>query len=332
MGKGWSLHSASQFVSAWAPSTVETYNRSLEKLFHYCNQKGFAFPNVGEHCLAEYLCDLAMTSKRPKSMLNTTVAALTCFSDACCIKNPVTPRINRLIVALIKTGTSAPMKKTEAMPVQPIMDLFLSWPGNYRLTLEQLRRKAVTLLALSLMLRPSDIAPKGKVYNKQTKRLETRIMTTDQIRFFTDGSMKVTLHGIKNDYHRDGFEVRINKASEPSLDPVKTLQVYIERTAQFRNGRTRPLFIALKKPFSAVGAETIGNILEKSLKESGLLSQGFTAKSFRPTGATLAIEGEVVPDTVRKVGRWKSRETFEEHYVHSKPPQNFTDIVLGIAE
>lgn len=327
--QGWSIKSATQFVSAWAPSTLDTYNRMLNKLHEFCVKQGHDFPAVKTAVLAEYLCYLTEQTSRPKSVLNSTVAAVTCLADAAGIKNPVTPEINRLMMGLVKSGTTAPMQKTEAMPTEPFISLFRSWPGNFRLTIEQLRLKVVTLLALAVMLRPSDIAPKAKVYDKATKKLIKRVMTTDQVRFHADGSMRITLHGIKNDYHRDGFEVRVNPSSDGHVDPVQAVKCYIERTAKIRPSN-RPLFLSLKKPYQGIGADTVGSVLEKAIKLADLHHKGFTAKNFRPTGATRAIEGNIVADTVRKVGRWKSRETFEEHYVHSKPPQDFTDIVYGI--
>lgn len=61
---------------------------------------------------------------------------------------------------------------------------------------------------------------------------------------------------------------------------------------------------------------------------AGLGSQGFTPKSFRPTGATSAIENNVPADNTRFIGRWKNQECFEKHYVHAKPPVHTTDAIL----
>lgn len=325
------MRSAQQLVSAWAPSTISTYNAALTKVKVYCVKNNVPFLSIRPHVFADYLCVLSDSSDRPKASLNTTVAAMTCFAQATGIANPVTPEINRLLVGLVKSGTRRPMQRSSAMPVDPFMDLFRSWPGNYRLTLKQLRLKVLTLLALVIMLRPSDVAPKAKVYDSMTKKLVKTFMRTDQVRFLQDGSMKIVLHGIKNDYHRDGFEVLVNPASDPQLDPVRAMQLYIQRTAHIRP-ISRPLFLSLKSPYGPISSDTVSSVLEEAITSAGLAAQGFTAKSFRPTGATRAIEGQVVSDTVRKVGRWKSRETFEEHYVHSRPPRAFTDVVLDIGD
>ena len=129
-------------------------------------------------------------------------------------------------------------------------------------------------------------------------------------------------------YHRDGFEVIIPASSHPRLDPVRALKCYISRTRYVREYPELALFLSLKKPYGAVSAATITRILETAIEMAGLGNQGFKAKHFRPTGATIAVEAGIKADTIRRVGRWKSRETFEAHYVHAVPPTSFTDSVF----
>ena len=79
-----------------------------------------------------------------------------------------------------------------------------------------------------------------------------------------------------------------------------------------------------------LGVSSFAHVLDVALYivQAGLGSQGYSAKLFGLTGATCAIEGKVAPETVRKVGRWKNAEVFFAHYVHSKTPYDFTDIVI----
>ena len=57
-------------------------------------------------------------------------------------------------------------------------------------------------------------------------------------------------------------------------------------------------------------AASIAKFLEDSIILAGLGGQGFSAKSFRPTGTTSAIEQGINPEVVRKVGRWQVSEVF----------------------
>ena len=65
-------------------------------------------------------------------------------------------------------------------------------------------------------------------------------------------------------------------------------------------------------------------MLEEGIHLAGLGGKGFSAKSFHPTGATAAVNMDVEPDKVRRLGRWKTQEVFYYHYVQNKMPSNYT--------
>ena len=68
--------------------------------------------------------------------------------------------------------------------------------------------------------------------------------------------------------------------------------------------------------------------MEEAIHITGLGNQGYSAKAFRPTGATAAIDSGKNPDIVMKTGRWKTASVFPDHYVHSHPPADYTHDVL----
>jgi hypothetical protein len=74
----------------------------------------------------------------------------------------------------------------------------------------------------------------------------------------------------------------------------------------------------------------VAQLLNTAIKRAGLQGQGFSAKCFRPTGATVAIDCKHDADMVMKVGKWRSREIFMEHYVHSQTPVSLSSDILGI--
>ena len=94
--------------------------------------------------LADFLCILADGSDRPKSVLNTAIAAVSAFVGAVNIQNPVTSDIARLVTVLIKTGTSQSMQRSKVMPVKPFHELFIAWGSNWSLELENLRLETIT--------------------------------------------------------------------------------------------------------------------------------------------------------------------------------------------
>lgn len=204
------------------------------------------------------------------------------------------------------------------------MNLFSSWEENEALDLDKLRLKAITLMALCLMLRPSDIAPKAcKIKNGV---MVEHKFTTDRLNFLHDGSVEVYLAGIKNDYLWDGFRVFLRLSSMSKVCPVRALYTYLQRTG----GRevVRPVFTPLKYPFDALSSASIAKILAQAISLAGLSELGFTPKCFQPTGATAAIEGDIDLNFARSIGRWVNQECFEKHYVHAKPPSSVSDAIL----
>ena len=324
--QGWSDKTVQAFLSNWAGSTWSTYESHIQKLHQFCLEADTDFPNVSSATIGDFLCVIADGSTRPKSILNSTLAAISSLFQALGKRNPVTEDLNKLVCGLIKGKTTAPMVRSKVLPVQSFTDLFMKWDSNWSLPLEKLRLKCITLLSLAIMLRPSDIAPHAKTINGDGSYAHIQL-TTNQVSFKENGSCVIVLHGIKNDYHRDGFDVTVQPAKHAKVDPVRCLKCYIERTRNYRP-RSNALFLGLRKPHEAISAKTVTRILEQAIILAGIKEEGYSAKSFRPTGATVAVEAGIDPDVVRRTGRWKSRETFKTHYVHSKPPPGMTDVIL----
>ena len=78
--------------------------------------------------------------------------------------------------------------------------MFEEWPGNEGLSVKELRLKTLTLLALVIMLRPSDVAPHGVVYSSDTDAYHHILLTTEQVVFEQDSSVTMLLHGTKKDF------------------------------------------------------------------------------------------------------------------------------------
>ena len=258
-------------------------------------------------------------------------AALSAVYDACGQPNLTNdPLIVRLADAIIKSGTSLPLQRSRVMDVAAFVRMFQAWPPNEDLSVKQLRLKAVTLLAIALMLRPSDIAPLARHFDVNSEVSSRFIMSTDQVTFCADGSMKVSFLGIKNDLHRSGFLVTLPPSSNVAVDPVGALRTYVARTDQLRCPVAKPLFLSLNKPYGAVTASSVSVILREAIEAAQAfgLPPGHRPKDFRPTGATEAVRLGVAADTVQQLGRWKTRSVFLEHYVHSQVPASFTSDLL----
>ena len=181
------------------------------------------------------------------------------------------------------------------------------------------------------MARPSDLAPKGVRY-KESGPHERMTLRKDQVTFNENGTLTVNLFGIKNDLHRKGFAVTVPPATNIAVDPVSCLAEYIGKSHLHRVlCDDDPLFVSLRKPYGAITAGTIADQLNRAIELAGLAGQGYTAKSFRPTAATITIATGCDPDIARKIGRCECPAVFFDHYVHSRTPSNLMDNMFNSA-
>ena len=112
-------------------------------------------------------------------------------------------------------------------------------------------------------------------------------------------------------------------------DPILCLQTYLDITQSQRiTVPSSPVFITLTKPYRPIDSSTVSSVLCEAIRLAGLSDRQYTARSFRPTGATQAISCGIHPDVARHVGRWRSEETFDKHYVHTKVPTSYVQNIL----
>ena len=196
------------------------------------------FPPAKTAVVAEYFCSVADASDAPKSALKIAQAALSHLYKVQ-LKAEGNPMdslyISMLMSSLVKSATYRPLVKSKVMPVKPFAELFKRWPDNDQLCIKDLRLKAITLMALTLMLRPSDIAPKAVHFNGQTLEQNAWLFTTENVCFLDSGSATVVFHGIKNDTSRSGFEVQMQPTDNPKLNPVRALQVRLKNLGHQRD-------------------------------------------------------------------------------------------------
>ena len=328
--EGWSLQAASRLKFSLATSTISNYNMYIEKVKNVCDEKGEKFPPGNTAILADCLLNIVSVSERPASMINCIMAALAHVYKILNIKDFTSDFfIRQFVLGIIKSSTNSHRTKSNVMPIEKFTNYFHKLDNN-KIDIKILRLKCITLLALVTMLRPSDIAPKAMWVDSDGNE-HNYTFNRDQIRFNTNGSMSVVIHGNKNDSDRSGFVIDVAPSSEPNICPVKTMISYFHRTSQFR-GSNDPAFISLKYPYGALSSQAITNILNEAIELVGLPRDTFSAKCFRPSGATKAVSEGFDPNIVQKVGRWKTQSVFFGHYVHSKVPSDFTDKVLSVTK
>ena len=170
------------------------------------------------------------------------------------------------------------------------------------------------------------MSPNAEFFDPVTSSKATFEFTVDDI-VFADDHMMVSFFGIKNDYLHRGNQVPVHRSSDPLVCPVRALHTYIDRTKQWCSDTRKHVFLQLSGSHDGLSVSSIARVLSGAIKDAGLI--GYSAKDFRPTGATAAVKAGVHDAAVMRVGRWRSVAVFREHYVHYQTPADFTDMVLG---
>ena len=172
------------------------------------------------------------------------------------------------------------------MTVKRFVDMFEQWGRNDRLTLKQLRQKCMTLMALCIMCRPSDL-----------------ILNRNRITFNGDGTVTFMFFGIKNDIDRKGFEVRLQPSHNEICDPITCLKEYMHRTKHLTQDNG-PLFLSLRPPHGGSKCcSCFRGIKKNSIAQAGFDTKVYTPRCFRPSGATAAVQTGNDPEITQQLGR-----------------------------
>lgn len=148
---------------------------------------------------------------------------------------------------------------------------------NAALSVKDIREKCIVLLAFTAMVRPSDIAPKVVIFDKNAISIHKFVFSVNKLHFEQNGSVIIYFHGTKNDIDRSEFFVCVNPTSDPLLDLVSAFKSYINKTSEQRDQTIdKPVFLTWTKPYRAIDSNTICYI------ETCLRARWSTGRKFPP--------------------------------------------------
>lgn len=181
-----------------------------------------------------------------------------------------------------------------------VLDCIRKWGCNYKLNLEKLSMKLVSLLALVTGHRMQTLSLID-IRNICTSKTGMEIKIPDPIK--TSGLNKnQPLLSIP-------FYLK-----ETLICPASTLKLYLKRTKQLRNAENK-LFISFRKPYKAVTTQTLSRWIKDVLKDSGVDTSIFSAYSTRHDSTSAASRSRVSMNSILKTAGWSSKsETFARFY------------------
>jgi hypothetical protein len=175
---------------------------------------------------------------------------------------------------------------------------FISTDGR-PISLIPLARKTVTLLALTTVLRCSEL---------NSIQLDSVSFSANKVFFNLGVLRKSQRSGPLMRYSLDEWE-------NPLICPVACLRFYLERTTRLRSSLNNSgVFIGSNKPHSPVTCSTIGRWIKDQLKEAGIDTSIFSAHSTRGAAASKAASVGVFIQVIRNQGHWASESTFSKFY------------------
>ena len=222
------------------------------------------------------------------------------------------PLVTRLLQGMFNSRPPGP-RYTSIWNVSVVLQYIINNLGDSStLSFRDLSRKTVTLLALSLAARCSEL-----------HLIDTRFISFSEsgMRFQISGLTKTRRSGPPRQYFVSRLE------SNSLLCPVSLTEAYISHT-QFLRGEGSLLFLSLRKPHSPVRSATIARWIKSVLQDAGIDTTVFKAHSTRAAATSAAKEkGFSVGDILQTAG-WSRSSTFERFYHKPTPSQSEFNIIL----
>ena len=183
--------------------------------------------------------------------------------------------------------------------VQVVLNFMREAGNNSILNLSIITKKLATLLAISTLLRVSELASLNKI-SLEFSPTGARIALSRPRKAQSSGPLRW---------------VSIDKYEDGRICPVDCLRTYIYLTDFNRNeGNQRSLFISLIEPFGPVSGNTIGRWIKTYLSFAGINTDIFSAHSTRGAAASGAVRSGVPIDSILRTGDWSNESTFAKYY------------------
>ncbi|KAI9565203.1 reverse transcriptase [Daphnia sinensis] len=208
------------------------------------------------------------------------------------------PLVKRFMKGCYNINPPRP-KYSSMWDVEVVFSFMRNAGSNLSLDLPSLTKKLATLLAVSTLLRVSEIAS----LDKQT--LE-----------FSSSGAKIALSRPRKAQTNGPLRwVSVAKYADNLICPVDCLRTYIYLTDVNRTEKNQQhLFISLIRPFGSVSGNTLARWIKEYLSEAGIDTTIFSAHSTRGAAASGAARSGISMDSILRAGDWSNETTFAKYY------------------
>lgn len=299
-------------LASLSDNTLKQYNVTLKLWWQFCGQNNLDPFNTSKTSTLKFLSgQFNMGSSYGTLNSHRSALSLLLGSDICsddCVK--------RLLKGVYRLKPTVP-KYTCTWDPQVVLNLVSTWFPNTELSLENITKKLVMLLALCTAHR---------VQTLSLIKIENIIILENNIKITIPDLVKTSAPG------REQPLLNLPYFQEnPSICPALALKDYILVTQNKRTGCQGPLFLTYKSPHRAATSQTISRWIKQVLCASGVDVSVFSAHSTRHASTSAASTAGVSIDLIRKTAGWTpTSKTFARYYnrpLHSENDEVFARAV-----
>ena len=281
-------------IASLSDSTLKNYDIALKKWSLFCkkNNVNLFDPKVEE--ILTFLTGLYQQGLSHSS-INATRSAVSLIVS---YEFAQDSRVKRFFKGISKLRPPRP-KYDSTWDPKIVLDYYLKNSNNENLTLKDLSKKLITLLALVTGHRMQTFS---LININNIKHLDSKleIKIPDRIKTSKLNTVQPLLI--------------IPFYQDEKICVASTLLYYIHVTKNLRNNIVK-LFITTKKPVKAVSSQTLSHWVKESLTEAGVDTTIFSAHSTRHASTSAARKNGVDLDSIRKAAGWtKNSQTFARFY------------------
>ncbi len=292
--RGLSATAGKILLASWKPATIRQYDTQLAKWQQFCATTNDDPYSVSENALMNFLATLKDKNLKKSTIATAKAAVLNLWllSDGVKLESHVLSLFMRGISQLEPVRTKA----RGIWDPSIVLEMYQNMPENWDLSLLQLTKKCVMLIAL---------ATAQRVQTLRALDVWNITVTTTAVAFVIDTRLKQTLGD------RETPLLYLPRIKEGKTCVWNCVMTYILRTRKLR--KVGDLFIISKPPHTPATSTTISRWLREVLQQAGINIALYKAHSTRAAASSKA--SKFVPiHKVLEAADWRGKTVFEKHY------------------
>lgn len=293
------------------PKTRKSYNSAWGNFLRWCSERSLDSIQATPEIVVDYLASLHKKGLAYRT-INLHRSAISYFTSSL---NKASLGSLPLVTKFMKGSFNLkpPLPRyTSTWDPTIVLNYLDNLEHNDMLTLEQLTKKLVCLLALCKASRSSDLCALDLTGYRETQSgvvfSHVHLRKTSKINFLPES------------YYPKYPDNR-------KLCVVDAIKMYIEKTAELR--KSPRFLIATRKPYKSVSSKTVARWILDFMGKSGVNVSLFKSHSIRSASTSLAYQRGVSLSDIQKSADWGSTHTFFKFYLRPTDTGSFCHSVIS---